>query len=135
MASEVFRIIATLTLGRRSRVGSDLMREPHFDSSIYRRGYRRYFRPDEAGNPVRRLRYVGWRPWRLVRTMAGGGVLPEWRETVRHHRQADVRKAAVGAGLTLERLQPFGLPWTAKLHLWWTTKRDVAPTEGPWEDE
>jgi len=76
-------------------------------------------------------RYVGWRPWRLLRTMAGGGVLPEWRETVRHDRQADVQKAVVGTGLTLERLQPFGPLWTAKWHLWWTTKRDVAPSQVP----
>lgn len=67
--------------------------------------------------------YVGWRPWRLARTMAGGGVLPEWRDTVRHDRESDVRRAIAPAGLTLERLQGFGPPWTAKWQLWWATRR------------
>jgi glycogen(starch) synthase len=66
--------------------------------------------------------YVNWRPRRLLRTMLAGGVLPEWRTLVRHHRPAEVRDAAAGAGLRIDRVQRFGPPWTPKWHLWWTTK-------------
>ncbi len=68
-------------------------------------------------------RYVGPHPLRLLETMRGGGVLPEWRDLVQHHREGDVRRAAEAVGLRLERLRRFGPPWTAKWHLWWATKR------------
>lgn len=71
-------------------------------------------------------RYVGPHPWRLVQTMLGGGVLPEWQDIVHHHRPAAVR-AALGAGLLLHRVQRFGPPWTAKWHLWWTTRIRSGP--------
>jgi glycogen synthase len=67
--------------------------------------------------------YVNWRPKRLVATMMAGGVLPEWRASVRHHRPDDVRRAIDGTGLRLERRLSFGPFWSAKWHLWWT----VAP--------
>ena len=66
--------------------------------------------------------YVNWRPRRLLRTMLAGGVLPEWRTLVRHDRPAEVRDAAAGAGLRIDRVHRFGPPWTPKWHLWWTTK-------------
>ncbi len=66
--------------------------------------------------------YVAWRPKRLLVTMRSRGVLPEWRSVVRHHRAAEVRRAIPAAGLRLERMQPFGPPWTAKWHLWYATK-------------
>jgi glycogen synthase len=66
--------------------------------------------------------YVDWRPRRLVATMRRGGVLPEWSAIVRHHRAAEVRQAIAAAGLRVERVQRFGPPWTAKWHLWDTTK-------------
>jgi glycogen synthase len=68
-------------------------------------------------------RYVNWRPKRLVRTMLGGGVLPEWSKVVRHHRAVDVERALEGAGLTLEDRRGFGPPLVPKWHLWWTRKR------------
>jgi glycogen(starch) synthase len=67
-------------------------------------------------------RYVDWRPKRLLLTLLAGGVLPEWRHLVRHHRAADVRRALDEAGLRLERLDRFGPPWSAKWHLWWTRR-------------
>jgi ubiquinone/menaquinone biosynthesis C-methylase UbiE len=66
--------------------------------------------------------YVNWRPRRLVRTMLGGGVLPEWQARVRHHRAGEAREAIRAAGLDLKRMQRFGPPWSAKWHLWWTEK-------------
>ena len=66
--------------------------------------------------------YVAWRPKRLLVTMRSGGVLPEWRSLVRHHKAADVRQVIAGAGLELARVERFGPPWTAKWHLWYATK-------------
>jgi hypothetical protein len=67
--------------------------------------------------------YVNWRPRRLLLTMLAGGVLPEWRQTVRHHRGREVERAIGTAGLRLERLQRFGPRLVPKWHLWWTVKR------------
>jgi glycogen(starch) synthase len=67
-------------------------------------------------------RYVNWKPRRLVQTMLAGGVLPEWRELVRHHTPAEARAALQGVGLHVRRRQAFGPPWSAKWHLWWTVK-------------
>ena len=66
--------------------------------------------------------YVNWRPRRLLVTMLAGGVLPEWRKTVRHHRGHDVERAIERAGLRLERLERFGPPLVPKWHLWRTAK-------------
>jgi glycogen synthase len=66
--------------------------------------------------------YVDWRPRRLVATMRRGGVLPEWSAIVHHHRAAEVRQAIGATGLRVERVERFGPPWTAKWHLWHTTK-------------
>jgi glycogen(starch) synthase len=65
--------------------------------------------------------YVNWRPKRLLLTMLAGGVLPEWRATVRHHRPDEVREAATAAGLRLEGYRKLGPRWSAKWHLWWGT--------------
>ncbi len=70
--------------------------------------------------------YVNWRPRRLLRTLRGGGVLPEWQRLVSHHRAAEVRLAIAASGLRLERVETFGPSWTPKWHLWWTT---AAPDE------
>jgi glycogen synthase len=67
-------------------------------------------------------RYVNWRPKRLLLTMQAGGVLPEWRDLVRHHTAAEARAAIQAVGLHIEREQRFGPPWSAKWHLWWTVK-------------
>jgi glycogen(starch) synthase len=67
-------------------------------------------------------RYFGWRPKRLALTLLAGGVLPEWRPLVRHHRAADVRAAIGQAGLQLEQRERFGPRWCAKWHLWWTRR-------------
>jgi glycogen(starch) synthase len=68
-------------------------------------------------------RYFEWRPKRLLLTLLSGGVLPEWRSLVRHHRALEVRRAIAEAGLALERRQTFGPRPAAKWHLWWTRKR------------
>lgn len=67
-------------------------------------------------------RYVGPHPRRLVKTLALGGVLPEWRKTVRHDRPKEVRRAIDAAGLELERVQGFGRAGVNKWHLWYATK-------------
>jgi len=56
-------------------------------------------------------------------TLRAGGVLPEWRPIVRHHRAGDVRAAIAAAGLELERRQSFGPKLAPKWHLWWTRAR------------
>lgn len=66
--------------------------------------------------------YVRWRPGRLLATLRSGGVLPEWRRNVRHHRREEVRQAAREAGLEVELVDSFGPPWTAKWHLWHAVK-------------
>lgn len=66
--------------------------------------------------------YVNWRPRRLVRTLAGAGVLPEWQASVRHQRRADVEAAITRAGLVLERREDIGPRWCPKWHVWWTRK-------------
>lgn len=67
-------------------------------------------------------RYVTARPKRVLLTLAAGGVLPEWRQLVRHHRERAARDAIASAGLTIERLEPFGPGPLTKWHLWWTRK-------------
>jgi glycogen(starch) synthase len=66
--------------------------------------------------------YFDWRPKRLALTLLAGGVLPEWRPLVHHHRAADVRAAIGQAGLQLEQRERFGPRWCAKWHLWWTRR-------------
>jgi glycogen synthase len=66
--------------------------------------------------------YVDWSARRLVKTMLAGGVLPEWRRVVRHHRAREVRSAIASAGLELRRQRSFGPPWCAKWHMWETAK-------------
>jgi len=66
--------------------------------------------------------YVRWRPGCLLATLRAGGVLPEWRRNVRHHRREEVRSAARGAGLEVELIGSFGPPWTPKWHLWHAVK-------------
>ena len=65
--------------------------------------------------------YVNWRPKRLLLTMLAGGVLPEWRATVRHHLPREVREAADMAGIRLGGRQELGPRWSPKWHLWWGT--------------
>jgi glycogen synthase len=67
-------------------------------------------------------RYVNWRPRRLVSTMLAGGVLPEWRKLVRHHRPREVKAAAADVGLRIDSIDEHGPPWTPKWHVWWTTR-------------
>jgi glycogen synthase len=65
--------------------------------------------------------YVNRQPKRLLLTMLAGGVLPEWRATVRHHRPREVREAAAAAGLRLDGCRKLGPRWSPKWHLWWGT--------------
>lgn len=66
--------------------------------------------------------YVNWRPRRLVRTLAGDGVLPEWQASVSHQHRTDVEAAIARAGLVLERRDDIGPSWCPKWHVWWTRK-------------
>ena len=66
--------------------------------------------------------YVGPHPRRLINTLALGGILPEWRRTVRHDRPSAVRRAIEAAGLTLQRRQGFGRLGLTKWHLWYAVK-------------
>jgi len=68
--------------------------------------------------------YVNWRPRRLLRTLAGAGVLPEWQPSVSHQHAADVEIAIRRAGLVLERRDGIGPRWCPKWHVWWTRKVD-----------
>jgi glycogen(starch) synthase len=65
--------------------------------------------------------YVDRQPKRLLLTMLAGGVLPEWRATVRHHRPREVREAAAAAGVRLDGCRKLGPRWSPKWHLWWGT--------------
>lgn len=65
--------------------------------------------------------YFDRRPKRLLLTMLAGGVLPEWRATVRHHKPHEVREAAAAVGLRIESCRKLGPPWSPKWHLWWGT--------------
>jgi glycogen(starch) synthase len=64
--------------------------------------------------------YTNWRPKRMLITLLSGGVLPEWRRIVSHHRDREVRAAIAAAGLELERRESFGPFLAPKWHLWWT---------------
>lgn len=66
--------------------------------------------------------YVNWRPRRLVRTLAGDGVLPEWQSSVSHQHRADMEAAIARAGLALDRRDDIGPRWCPKWHVWWTRK-------------
>jgi glycogen(starch) synthase len=69
-------------------------------------------------------RYVNWRPKRLVQTMRAGGILPEWRQLVRHHRAGEVRRALETVGLRPLAMRGFGPRFARKWHLWWTVRPD-----------
>jgi ubiquinone/menaquinone biosynthesis C-methylase UbiE len=53
-------------------------------------------------------RYLGRRPGRWLKVWRAGGVLPEWRQRVRHHRRADLVRMVAAAGFELEQLRSFG---------------------------
>ena len=72
---------------------------------------------------LRYPRYFDREPKRLLLTLRAGGVLPEWRRIVHHHRAREVRDALPAAGLVLERRENFGPRLVPKWHLWWTRRR------------
>jgi ubiquinone/menaquinone biosynthesis C-methylase UbiE len=53
-------------------------------------------------------RYLGRRPDRWLKVWAAGGVLPEWRHRVRHHRRADLVRMIAAAGFELKQVRGFG---------------------------
>ena len=61
--------------------------------------------------------YVNWRPKRLLLTMRAGGVLPEWRRLVRHHRARQVRRAIAAVDLRPESMRGFGPRFARKWHV------------------
>ena len=66
--------------------------------------------------------YVSWRPRRLVRTLLGRGVLPEWQRLVRHHTPDEVRQAAAAVGADLELIGGVGPAGMVKWHVWRATR-------------
>ena len=87
------------------------------------REMRRVLRPDgrlvvDTTNRVplwtlRYPRYVGRHPRRWVRTLAGGGVLPEWQRVVHHHTLGEFRSMLARAGFVVvdeHRYGPRGCP-------------------------
>ena len=57
---------------------------------------------------VRYPRYVGRRPGRWLRTLRGGGVLPEWQSIVRHRSRGEFERMLAGAGLRVTRRWVYG---------------------------
>lgn len=79
---------------------------------------RRVLRPDGLllvdmtnSNPLWALRYpryVGRRPGRWIRTMRGGGVLPEWQGIVQHLSGAAFESLLAQSGFAIERRWHYG---------------------------
>ena len=53
-------------------------------------------------------RYVGRRPGRWIKVWSAGGVLPEWRGRVRHHRRHELAGFIKRADLELKSIRSFG---------------------------
>lgn len=66
---------------------------------------------------IRYPRYVGRRPARWIRTLRGGGVLPEWQAIVRHRGRRDFEGLLAGAGLRVEERRDYGPPLLPKWFL------------------
>lgn len=62
-------------------------------------------------------RYVGWRPSRWLRTLRGGGVLPEWQGIVRHYARAQFRTLLTAAGFAIDQEWRYGPWWCPKWFL------------------
>ena len=82
------------------------------------RELRRVLRPDglllvdmTSSNPLWTLRYpryIGRRPGRWIRTMRGGGVLPEWQGIVHHRSRAAFESLLAESGFAIERRWHYG---------------------------
>lgn len=82
------------------------------------RELRRVLRPDGVllvdmtnSNPVwavRYPRYVGRRPGRWIRTMRGGGVLPEWQGIVHHQSRLAFESMLAESGFAIDRRWHYG---------------------------
>jgi ubiquinone/menaquinone biosynthesis C-methylase UbiE len=68
-------------------------------------------------------RYIGRRPARWIQTWRAGGVLPEWRERVRHHRRAELVQLLEDANLEIKSIRGFGPSMCPKWLLAEVTKR------------
>jgi ubiquinone/menaquinone biosynthesis C-methylase UbiE len=97
------------------------------DPAATLRELRRVLRPDgwllvdmTNSNPLWTLcypRYVGRRPGRWIRTMRGGGVLPEWQGIVRHHSGAAFESLLRDSGFAVQRRWRYGPRLTPKWFL------------------
>ncbi len=62
-------------------------------------------------------RYLGRRPHRWIHIWRSGGVLPEWRTRVRHHRRGPFVRLLTEGGFKVASLRGFGPRACAKWHL------------------
>ena len=62
-------------------------------------------------------RYLGRRPHRWLQIWRSGGVLPEWRARVRHHRRRQLVDFLAAGGFNLVTLRGFGPSLFPKWHL------------------
>ena len=53
-------------------------------------------------------RYVGRHPRRWLQVWQAGGVLPEWRTRVRHHRRGELLRLLTSAGFDVHSVKGFG---------------------------
>lgn len=67
-------------------------------------------------------RYLGRKPRRWVQIWLAGGVLPEWRERVRHHRRGEFIRLLTAAGFEVRSIRGFGPQICPKWHLAIVTK-------------
>ncbi|PZS00785.1 MAG: hypothetical protein DLM70_13015 [Chloroflexi bacterium] len=63
--------------------------------------------------------YVGRRPSRWMRTLRGGGVLPEWQDIVRHYTPAQLRAMLVQSSFSIAEEWSYGPRWCSK---WFLTR-------------
>jgi ubiquinone/menaquinone biosynthesis C-methylase UbiE len=66
---------------------------------------------------LRYPRYVGRSPGRWMRTLRGGGVLPEWQAIVRHWSRGDFEHLLEGAALEVTERRDYGPPLAPKWFL------------------
>lgn len=72
------------------------------------------------GNPLWTIfypSYVGWNPARWIKTLTGGGVLPEWQAIVRHYSKKAFLGMLADAGFVITDERAYGPPICPKWHL------------------
>jgi len=62
-------------------------------------------------------RYLGRKPQRWVQVWRAGGVLPEWRQRVKHHRRTALMRMLADARFQVRSIRGFGPRFCPKWHL------------------